>query len=220
MRMFLSAVLLCCLVSTNSAAENVVVVPIGQSGKVAAGQQCPAGSAVIGFDSEGKILCNDKTVFVTSQAYSGNLGGIRGAHDICNSHAAAAGLQGEFKAWLTTIGNFPVRDFYKSSGAYILVDGTVIAYNFYDLIDESLLKAINIDEIGDHVSSARVWTNTNAEGEPDSTSSANHCRFWSSASAAYDADYGLTVSITKVWTDYFDSTATCNEANRLYCFEQ
>jgi hypothetical protein len=39
-------------------------------------------------------------VFLTSGTYSGNLGGISGAHAICQRHADAAGLPGKYKAWI------------------------------------------------------------------------------------------------------------------------
>jgi hypothetical protein len=51
------------------------------------------------FDS---IYPNANFVFVTSRAYTGNLGGLAGADAICQTHAAEAGLPGTYVAWLAT----------------------------------------------------------------------------------------------------------------------
>jgi hypothetical protein len=41
-------------------------------------------------------------VFVTSTTQTGNLGGLSGADQICNDRAVAAGLTGNYLAWLST----------------------------------------------------------------------------------------------------------------------
>lgn len=43
---------------------------------------------------------NLKKVFITSQGYSGNLGGLEGADDICKKEAEKRNLEGEWKAFL------------------------------------------------------------------------------------------------------------------------
>ena len=50
-------------------------------------------------------FCPSLTVFVSSQNYTGALGGISGADAICQNCASAAGLTGTFKAWLSTYWN-------------------------------------------------------------------------------------------------------------------
>lgn len=71
--------------------------------------------------------CQSKTVFVTSGTYTGNLGGLTGADQECNTLAAAANLPGTYKAWLSTSNGSPSTRFVQSSVPYKLVDDTVIA---------------------------------------------------------------------------------------------
>ena len=59
---------------------------------------------------------------------------------------------------------------FQSVGPYVLINGTVIANNFADLIDGSLEFPIVLDDAGNEqpdggVASARVWTGTDASGE-------------------------------------------------------
>jgi len=50
-----------------------------------------------------------KKVFVSSQTYVGNLGGVAGADSLCQGLATAAGLTGTFKAFLSDSGVNPRR---------------------------------------------------------------------------------------------------------------
>lgn len=55
-------------------------------------------------------------VFVTSKRYDGNLGGVEGANEICQEHAEAAGLPGEYKAWISSsTEQSPAHTFNKST---------------------------------------------------------------------------------------------------------
>jgi hypothetical protein len=48
-----------------------------------------------------RVAEHPKIVFVTSQTYTGNLGGHTGADQKCKALALAAGLLGNFKAWIS-----------------------------------------------------------------------------------------------------------------------
>lgn len=64
--------------------------------------------------------------------------------------AFAAGLPGEYKAWLadTTAASAPDQTFFRAPGGYRLVDGTVVADDWFDLTDGTLQHAISKDEFG------------------------------------------------------------------------
>ena len=53
-----------------------------------------------------------------------------------------------------------------STGSYKLVDGTIIANNWNDLIDGTIQNPIDKDESGNQVSNGEVWTNTRSNGNP------------------------------------------------------
>lgn len=170
---------------------------------------------------------SSKKVFITSQKYNGNLGGLSGGDAKCQSLATAAGLSGTWKAWLSSGGTSPSTSFTQSSSNYTLIDGTVIASNWADLIDGILTNPINKDEYGNIPPAANssqsscndgiksmVWTWTMTNGTPQPGS---NCSGWTTASGGGDGAGSSTASGTS-WTYYCASQ--CTDELRLYCFEQ
>jgi len=81
-------------------------------------------------------------VFVTSTNYNGNLGGIKGADQKCNLAAANAGLEGTYKAWIATSPlDDPESRFVGADKPYTTVNGDILAKNFDDVRDGSLLQS-------------------------------------------------------------------------------
>jgi hypothetical protein len=78
----------------------------------------------------------DKVVFVTSQLYSGRIGGVSAADLKCQTLAQTAGLPGEFRAWLSSASRTPDGHFRPSAQPYRLVDGTLVANGWDDLLNE------------------------------------------------------------------------------------
>ena len=174
-------------------------------------------ACTLDFDACGPL---PKRVFVTSQAYDGNLGGVTAADDLCQAHAASAGLPGSYLAWISSFFLAgPETRFHRSSGPYVLPDGTRIATGWKDLTDGRLEHAIDRDEFGRPISYPpfEVWTNTLDDGSPASLEAADSCYFWR-ASTAYRASVGSSLSLF-AWTDA-GATADCRSARRLYCFQQ
>ena len=94
---------------------------------------------------------HEKTVFITSAKFKGNLGGLAGADDKCQAEAddpASIVPSGTYLAWLSDGTDSPDTRFTKSAHPYILLDGTKIAENYTDLTDGTILHAINIDSTG------------------------------------------------------------------------
>src|SRR5262245_31188313 len=74
-------------------------------------------------------------IFVTSKVYVGGLlGGLDGADAKCNERAAAAGLPRTYKAWLSTLTDSPSSRMTHLVGKYTLVDGTLVASGWDDLV--------------------------------------------------------------------------------------
>src|SRR5438309_187118 len=80
-----------------------------------------------------------KRVFVTSTTHTGALGGLAGADAICAARAAAANLDGTYKAWLSTPAESAAARLTHSSAQYHLVDGTPIAASWDDLVGSGLM---------------------------------------------------------------------------------
>lgn len=174
---------------------------------------------------------NSKRVFVTSTKYNGNLGGISGADAKCQERATAANLGGTWKAWISgsQSNSAPSQRFAKATVPYTLIDGTVIANNWTDLItmkpDGSFLrKGIDLTELGTKFSPT-VWTATQFTGSPTTSQNAYTCIDWVWGGKEASGYIGLGGFSSGGGIPGFQWTATggrmsCNNNYALYCFEQ
>ena len=163
-------------------------------------------------------ILGPKIVFLTSQTFTGNLGGIQGADKKCQDAAKAAGLAGTFFAWVSTDVSQPGTRFLTFSlGPYILAGGSTLAGNYGDLTDGSLNEPIARNENGEFVGSELVWTATYPSGTGEFASIT--CENWTSDSSGVDGSVGSNNATDGDWTD-FSSTIPCNTLNHLYCFQQ
>jgi hypothetical protein len=158
-----------------------------------------------------------RLVFVTSALYNGNLGGIAGADAKCMTRAAAAGLPGTFRAWISTTTTSPSATFTHYTLPYKLVDGTTIANNWADLTDGTLLARINKTETGAPVSNeSAVWTNTKANGSQEGGT--YDCSGWTTTSG--QGYTGVTEEADSNWTSWVYGQYACSVTIPLYCFQQ
>lgn len=157
----------------------------------------------------------ERTVFVTSGPYGGNLGGLTGADQRCADHASDAGLGGKYLAWLADATKGPSDRFTRDSAGYLLPDGGgLVAAGWTDLVDGTLQRRINVDEKG-ALGQDPVWTNVAADGRPDGKTS---CSNWTSSEAG-TGSIGSTGALEKEWTTQ-GLMNPCFNVFRLYCFEQ
>jgi hypothetical protein len=163
-----------------------------------------------------------RTVFATAATYPGNLGGVAGAHQKCQAAANLAGLAGTFKAWISDGSESPGQSFTHSAVPYTLVQGTIIAQDWDDLVDGSLLAPINKTETGG-VAPVLAWTGTGPDGECSfSCSPADyHCLSWTTSDGAYGGMHGRTTAMDQAWTEAWSVGAACFSSGiGLYCFQQ
>lgn len=162
---------------------------------------------------------NDETkvVFVTSTTHDGDIGGNPGPDRVCNRLASAVSLPGVYRAWLsygdshTSVAN----TFFGASVPYVRVDGVVIANDWDDLVDGSLLAPINVDENGEPATTSRVWTLTTTEGMH--TGFGFSCNRWRSTSGVLSV--GNPQSAGSDWTDV-GAFQSCANRFAFYCFQQ
>jgi len=162
-----------------------------------------------------------KRVFVTEAAVSPNLGGLTGADALCNSLAQTAGLPGIYKAWLSDETTSAKNRLAHSSIPYARVDGVVVANNFADLTDGSLLAPIAITQNGSVVSGGGftvfAWTGTTADG---STIAGRTCNNWTDATNSFNAASGGPGSTSGSWTDTQNLGCAGFGSDHMYCFQQ
>jgi hypothetical protein len=164
------------------------------------------------------------TVFVTRDVYTGEMGGLTGADEICTASATAAGLGGTWTAWLsdsTTDARDRIPD-----GEYRLVDGiTLVADGLEDLVDSTLNNAINQDENGNPWSQ-NVWTGTQPNGilYTDNFGAFETCNDWTDGTNDFDGVVGNSGAVDGNWTAFGNQApldpqlSPCSGFRSLYCF--
>lgn len=172
--------------------------------------RCPLGQGCVGSSCvAGRI------VFVTSAVVTAKFGGISGADLLCADLARTAGLSGQYLVWMSDSSTSPATRFAQSGVPYVLVNGTVIANNWTDLVDGQLAAPINVDEHGNPTFAAEVWTGTSADG----TAATDTCTDWTSTDATVYGQQGVTDRADTAWSNVY--LQFCDRALiRLMCFQQ
>jgi hypothetical protein len=162
-------------------------------------------------------------VFISSQSYNGNLGGLSGADLKCQALASAAGLNGAFKAWLSAGVETPISRFTHIPQGYKQVNDVFIAHSFDSLVSGTLLNPLSADEHGIAVDTGTtVWTDVNADGtasDPTACPTCSpNCQGWTDSTVG-DWGQGGAVGYTNLaWTRA--GASACYSQARLYCFQQ
>ena len=164
---------------------------------------------------------HEKTVFITSSTFKGNLGGLAGADDKCQAEAdgpASIVPSGTYLAWLSDGTDSPDTRFTKSAHPYMLPDGTKIAENYTDLTDGSILHAINIDSTGKALGVQPFWTGTKADGTTAPISVT--CTGWKDPLPYHKGMHGQTHLTNPSWSTMHSNDSCRNSRSPLLCFQQ
>lgn len=154
-----------------------------------------------------------KRVFVTSSSFDGNLGGVAGADGKCLVSAVAAGLGGDWKAWISDA-NVDARDRLADVGPYYLVDRETEVFASKAALSADPLAPIALDERGRRIDAATfVWTGT----RPDGAKLPERCGDWTSSvtTGAIGCPLG-----TGVMNFSSCNESPCDRFGAIYCFEQ
>jgi hypothetical protein len=152
--------------------------------------------------------------FVTSVTESAALGGLVGADALCGKLAAAAGIGGTYRAWLSAGPTSPL-DRITSNGPWYLVTGEMVVASKSQLATGVLTNALDKDEKGavPSVDDDQVWSGTDPTGKPVGLD----CASWTSANGEGIALVGEAQHADSRWTTR--RTVGCDATKRLYCFE-
>ena len=163
------------------------------------------------------VCTASRRVFVSTESFTGSLGGTSGADGSCQSLASAAELGGTWKAWVSDSTTSPSTRFTQAAVGYRLLDGTLLATDWTDLVSGALLHGIDLTEQRTSASSSSVWTGTLSSGVGIGS---NVCDgFTSSANGAPQAVVGSTSRTDIGWSNA--TSDSCDENNlRIYCMEQ
>ena len=155
-------------------------------------------------------------VFVSSESFEGDLGGLAGADKHCRDLADAAGLvmPEQYRAWLSVGGNNAADRIPRVDLPYYRLDGMEIAMTDDDLLDWKLLLPPNITEKGESIGSVPVWTNTAADG---TTINDMDCQSFTVANGKTYGYGGLSGKTDSKWTEA-GLGSSCSDDLHLYCF--
>lgn len=198
---------------------------------VSLGLACGAGveDAAVGESADALEVVDEarldrsfKYVFLTSDVYPADFGGLAGADAKCRAAAKAGNLPGRYKAWLSTSRKWPAATFTHSTVPYELPNGTVVADDWADLTDGSLDHAIDANQFAVTILSAQPWTSTKADGTYAGTAGdpSMACDDWTSVeSSGVWAVFGDLQYLDARWTASV-TVAACPFNWPLYCFQQ
>ena len=155
--------------------------------------------------------------FVTSESYTGDLGGTDAADEECVLLATAAGLvhPDGYRAWISVGSDNPSAGIPKVNDAYYRLDGKKIAANSQELFGGKLKNPLNITETMEQIGTSKVWTNTTPTGLTASDDA--DCQSFSSLDGKQTGIVGRTDQTDAGWTQH-PVQASCLHACRLYCF--
>lgn len=186
-------------------------------------------------------------VFVTSKRYTGNLvseanallrttltQGLDAADALCQAHADAASLPGDYMAWLSILSSYVVNRLPDNSQGYVSTDAVVtfIASNRADLLDHQLTVPIDHDEFGNWVDpdddsegsfNWAVWTGSTSHGSVGNPADPL-CDNWASNSSSVRGVVGDTRNTGDGTNTHGDNWSRftallCSTKHRLYCFQ-
>ena len=195
--------------------------PCEKSGGVA---KCPGPASILGGGADcggSDCNCHSNTcgsadtchhlLFVTRKAYTGDLGGIRGANKKCNDQAEKFGIQGRWQALLSVDGDaaesrIAVHNPIHNGAGFTVVSDANSLWKSASGIGRPVLYGPNGEE-----ATGKVWTATTAGGEhtgPD-------CSDWTSTSRT--GVVGAPSQTGEAWMD--SGTGECSEPHHLYCID-
>jgi len=182
--------------------------------------------------------------FVSSERYTANLGGLEGADAKCQALADAAGMNGVFKAWLSSVAVSVGERLAHHQVPFVLVDGTTIADDWDDLVVPILDARISLDEHGQQVpfydsapeqlgvEEPLAWTGSHWDGT--STHESDYCGgpAWASDEPPIgnaivghvrikESSVGnVGMKVLDNWAGQYQAPHACTIRHHLYCLEQ
>ncbi|MDQ2635430.1 MAG: hypothetical protein M3Y83_00965 [Actinomycetota bacterium] len=171
-----------------------------------------------------------RLVFLTSESFTGNLGGLAGADKRCNELAAASLLTGAFRAWLLVDGQTLATRFPEFHGEptpwnFMSMGNDLLAKNFQQLVSQGPAGPLAYTEKGEALVERPVWTNITAAG----LAAGGDCGQWTKeagtaliGNSGFVPDEGAEAETwhqQRQWTDLSGIKAFCNWSYHLYCIQ-
>jgi hypothetical protein len=155
-------------------------------------------------------------IFLSSNSYNGNFGGLSGADAVCNTEASSLGYSGYWMAILSDAYT-SAKDRLTITYPVVRASATSTTVASSNLWGGTLANAIS-------ATSANTWTGTDSSGTKNyngavSTNTWQYCSNWTyGGGGGTAAENGTSASTTTTWA--FATNVICSNAYRIYCIEQ
>lgn len=166
----------------------------------------------------------ERMVFVTKAKFTGKLGGLSGADQICFEAAKRIPSRSgrAFRAWLSDSTMDAADRIPHGTKPYRRTDGSVFATSWADLADGSLNLPLALDEEGNELTGSSfdksVWTGTSPAGLYNDSS----CSDWVAETVTASGSFGESEATTVEWTEVPGepiAESSCNAQKHIYCIE-
>jgi hypothetical protein len=158
-----------------------------------------------------------KRVFALEDTLSpGDLGSAAAADTRCQNNADDEELGGTWMAWISDSTTSPADRFTRSTLPYRLLNGTLIANDWDDLVDGTIENPIDRTPRNSLITTGYAATGTLADGTATTTAS-SRCDDWTSGSSGSSLSGNITRT-DMLWSS--GVSRACFSLHRLYCFEQ
>jgi len=175
-----------------------------------------SGGTAGGASAGGSANDNRLRLFLTATTFNGNLGGLTGADQRCQTAATAGNKGGTWVAFLASASATGLSRVSATGPWYQeRADGTfLLTYNNTANLQTGALTALSIDEQGRTLvgtGSSTFWSGMNNDASTNSLY--GHCSSWTSASGSGAAGGGSLL-------DSASASNGCSNTYRLLCLEQ
>lgn len=199
--------------------------------QVEAGEECEP-SQKPGEMGNCPAMCRfaPRLVFLTSESFTGNLGGLAGADQRCNELAAANLLDGSFRAWLLVDGQTLAARFPEFYGVpipwnFTSMGNELLAKSFQQLVSQGPAGPLAYTEQGKVAAGRNVWTNITSSG----LAAGGDCGQWTGevgsaliGNSGHVPDVGPEAETwhqQRQWTDWNGSKNFCYKSRPIYCIQ-
>ncbi len=208
--------------------SRTVLVPFAWAFLACSSTTTGTNSADEGPDASAAVEHHDLVVFTTKATLQGDLGGLTGADTKCTTYANAAGLQGQFRAWLSDTKTDAIDRVPEGGPWRVLTDGAKqgeVAFANRDGWKGYPKVLLEPSEFGAKVGVGEVpytWTGTALGGTRLGGCS---CSDWKSSEnpSKCSKDYGGIIgsraasATSEQWTNVGPNP--CDQRSSLLCFQ-
>jgi hypothetical protein len=156
-------------------------------------------------------LPDEHLIFATTAMLDGAFGGLEAADLICQMHATAGGLEGNYKALLSDDDNSAASRL-TIAGPVFNMAAELVAADADELWSGTLTTPVTYTETG-AASMGPLWTGSTTSGVSNTT-----CENWTSNDNAVFGSQGFRTNADFAWIDAGDDR--CFKAKSLYCISQ